>query len=81
MVSEGKETVEDACKIPGWAHSDSINLERESERIIRLGVEGRKIKSLFLGMMKFEMPEGHTCRNRMSSSSWIYGYGAREREV
>lgn len=52
-----------ACTLLGWVHSDSINLERESGRIIRLEMEGRKIKSSFLDMVKFEVPEGHTCGN------------------
>lgn len=52
-----------ACKLPGWVHSDSINLERESGRIIRLEMEGGKIKSSFLDTVKFEVPEGHTCGN------------------
>lgn len=52
-----------ACTSLGWVHSDSINLERESGRIIRLEMEGRKIKSSFLDMVKFEVPEGHTCGN------------------
>lgn len=38
-------------------HSDSVNLEEESERIIRLEVEGGKLKSSFLDMVQFE---GHT---------------------
>lgn len=42
-------------------HSDSVNLKKESERIIRLEVERRKIKSSFLDMVKFEVPKGHTC--------------------
>lgn len=64
MVGEEKETVEATCKIPGWVHSDSINLERESVRIIRLGAEGGKIKSSFLDRVKFEVPEGRTCGSR-----------------
>lgn len=61
MVGEGKETVENAHKLPGWMHSDSINLERESGRTIRLEVEGGKIKSSLLDIVKFEVPEGRTC--------------------
>lgn len=64
MVGEGKEAVKDACKIPGWVHGGSINLEKGSGRIIRLGLEGGKIKSSFLDMVKFEVPEGHTCGSR-----------------
>lgn len=64
VVGEGKESVETTWKVPGWVHRDSINLERESVRIIRLGVEGGKIKSSFLDMVKFEVPEGHTWGSR-----------------
>lgn len=47
MVGKKKEAVEDVCKIPGWVHSDSINLERESERIIELVWEEEKLRVHF----------------------------------
>ena len=53
----------DACKIPSWVHGDPINPERGSGRTIRLGVEGGKIKSSFLDVVKFEVPEGQACGN------------------
>lgn len=80
MVGKGRETVEGACKTPGWAHSDPISLERESVGIIRLGVEGGKIKSSFLDTVKFEVPEGHTCGNRDVQEQldiWIWSSGER----
>jgi hypothetical protein len=47
MASEGKGTIEDACKIRVWVHGDSINLDRESERIIGLGWEEEKSRDHF----------------------------------
>lgn len=45
---------------------------------MRLEVEGEKIKSSFLDLVKCEVPAGHTVEVEVSSSNWIYGCGTRE---
>lgn len=47
-----------------WAHGDPINPEEDLGGQSGWGWKEEKIKSSFLDVVKFEVPEGHACGSR-----------------